>query len=84
MAVTCVDRAYVYARSYIVIYIYIKIQRFSARYLKKSELLNRLRSFMDQFVRYIRGKVCTYRVFNIFPQYVQKISPIVSPDMLQR
>ncbi len=39
---------------YIYIYIYIKIQRFSVCYLIKSELLNRLRSFMDQFVRYIR------------------------------
>ncbi len=39
-------------------------------YLKKSELLNRLRSFMDQFVRYIHGKVCSYQVFNIVAQYV--------------
>ncbi len=38
---------------------YIKIQRFSVPYLKKSELLNQLRSFMDQFVRYIHGKVCS-------------------------
>ncbi len=38
---------------------YIKIQCFSARYFKKSELLNRLRSFMDQFVCYIHGKICS-------------------------
>ncbi len=50
--------------------IYIKAQRFSVCYLKKSELLSCLRSFMDQFVHAIHGKVCSYRVFNIFAQYV--------------
>ncbi len=39
--------------------IYIKIERFSVRYLIKSELLIRLRSYMDQFVRYIHRKVCS-------------------------
>ncbi len=37
----------------------IKIQRLSGRYLKKLELLNWLRLFMDQFVCYIHGKVCS-------------------------
>ncbi len=32
---------------------------FSVRYLKKSELLDRLRLFMDQLVHYIHGKVCS-------------------------
>ncbi len=50
--------------------LYIEIQCFSERYFKKLELLNRLHSFMDQFVRYIHGKVCSYRVLNIFAQYV--------------
>ncbi len=40
-----------------------KNQRFSVRYLKKSELLNRLCSFMDLFVCYIRKKVC--RLYNV-------------------
>ncbi len=45
---------------------YIKIQHFSVCYFKKkTEPLNQLRLFMDQFVRYIHGKVCSYRVFNI-------------------
>ncbi len=54
------------------------------RYLKKSELLNRLRLFMDQFICYIHEEVCSYRMFNIFAQYVREILPILSPDMLQR
>ncbi len=41
------------------LYIYIKIQRYSACYLKKLEPLNRISSFMDQFVCYIHGKVCS-------------------------
>ncbi len=44
------------------------MQHFSVHYLKKLELLNRLHSFMDQFVRYIHRKVCSYPVFNIFAQ----------------
>ncbi len=39
---------------------------------------------MDQFVRYIREKDCSYPVFNVLAQYVWKIMPILSPDMLQR
>ncbi len=53
------------------------------RYLKKKlELLNRFGSFMDQYVRYIHGKVCSYSVFNILAQYVWKILPILFADML--
>ncbi len=44
---------------YIRMYIYIKIQRFSVHYLRKSELLNWLHLFMDQFVCYIHRKVCS-------------------------
>ncbi len=40
---------------------------------KTSEPLNRLRLFMDQFVHYIRGKVCRYQVLNIITQYAWKI-----------
>ncbi len=47
------------------------------RYLKKSELLNRLHSFKIQFVHYFHGKVSNYRVFHIFAQYVQKILPFL-------
>ncbi len=50
----CLTAATTYCKS-----IYTKIQRFSVRYLKKSELINRIRSFMNQFVRYIHGKVCS-------------------------
>ncbi len=41
------------------IYLFIYIQCFSARYLIKSELLNLLCTFMEQFICYIHGKVCT-------------------------
>ncbi len=49
---------------------YMRIQRFSVRYLKKSELLNPLRSFMDQFFVTFTGRFVAYPVFNIFAQYV--------------
>ncbi len=49
------------------------IQGSSTCYLKTLEPLNSLHLFMDQFVHYIHGKVCRYRVFNIFTQYVSKI-----------
>ncbi len=52
------------------IILYIKIQRFSVHYLKKLEVLNRLCSFMNQFIRYIHGKVCSYPVLNIFAKYI--------------
>ncbi len=52
------------------------------RYLKKAEPLNRLRSFMDQYVRYIHRKICSYRVLITLAQYVWKILPILTPDML--
>ncbi len=42
-----------------------------------SYILNQLRTFMDQFVHYIHGKVCSYPVFNTFAQYVSKILPIL-------
>ncbi len=73
-----------YELSLFIIFLYTYIQRFSVRYLKKSELLNRLCSFMDQFVCYIYRKDCSYPVFNIFAQYVWKILPILSPDMSER
>ncbi len=40
---------------------------------KNMEPLNQLRSFMDQFVHYIYGKVCRYQVFNVIALYVWKI-----------
>ncbi len=40
-------------------------------YLKTSKPLNRLHSFMDQFVLYIHGKV-RRQVFNIIAQYAWK------------
>ncbi len=45
----------------------------SVCYLRTSESLNRLRSFMDWFVHYIHRKVCRYQVFNIITQYIWKI-----------
>ncbi len=41
-----------------------QIQCLSERYLKTLEPINRLRSFMDQFVHCIHAKVCRYQVFN--------------------
>ncbi len=54
--------------------VYIKIHCFSVLYLKKLELLDRLHSFINQFVRYTHRKVYSYPVFNIFAQHVWKYS----------
>ncbi len=59
MKLVCSNTAYNFIVC-VYIYIYIKNPAFLyALFKKKSELLNQLRSFTNQFVRYIHGKVCS-------------------------